>query len=154
MVLEECLNLLQSPRKSGKGWIAYCPSHPDKTPSLSIKEGVKGLLLKCWAGCQLRDICSALNLTVSDLFYDQNMSPGIIRRHRVERRCEKAKSEVERMVTGFQIDAVREAERYLKTMIGTDISTLNDRQLSKLLGSIFDALKLIQNEEREIYVNH
>jgi len=70
-------------------------------------------LVKCWAGCSVEEICQALGIHVRDLFYDTNSSPQQIRRRCVERQYKKAKDEVEQMVTGFQIDAVREAERYL-----------------------------------------
>ncbi len=40
-------------RKSGRGWICYCPAHENtKTPALSVSEGTDGrLLVKCHAGC-------------------------------------------------------------------------------------------------------
>ena len=38
--------------KTGNGWIARCPAHNDKNPSLSINEGEDGkVLIKCHAGC-------------------------------------------------------------------------------------------------------
>ena len=39
-------------RRSGKGWVAKCPAHNDKHPSLSIDEGRDGkVLVVCRAGC-------------------------------------------------------------------------------------------------------
>jgi hypothetical protein len=56
-------------RRSGKGWIAKCPAHDDRTPSLSINEGRDGrMLLKCFAGCTFDQIVSAAGLTTEDLF--------------------------------------------------------------------------------------
>jgi hypothetical protein len=57
-------------RKTGKGkFVAKCPSHPDRTPSLAIAEGKKGVLLKCMsAGCETVAILEALGLRWSDLF--------------------------------------------------------------------------------------
>jgi len=52
------------------------------------------------------------------------------------------------MVTGFQIDAVREAERYLTATVGIDISQLGDQQLDTLMNSVCDALAVILEEER------
>ena len=49
--------------RTGKGWIAKCPCHDDRTASLSITEGENGtLLMKCFAGsgCQFKDIVSEL----------------------------------------------------------------------------------------------
>lgn len=49
---------------------ALCPAHADRHPSLSIKPGYRGILLKCWAGCALFEILQAIGLSESDLFYD------------------------------------------------------------------------------------
>lgn len=57
------------PRSHGR-WTAQCPAHPDKSPSLSVSEGERGVLVKCWAGCSIDEICSALGLNVHDLFFD------------------------------------------------------------------------------------
>ena len=48
-------------RRSGKGWLAKCPAHKDKHPSLSIDEGGDGkALVKCHAGCSQADLIDAL----------------------------------------------------------------------------------------------
>ena len=62
-------------RKSGSGWIAQCPAHPDKSPSLSIREGERGVILKCWIGCTVPAIVDALGLRQSDLFYGALAAP-------------------------------------------------------------------------------
>ena len=50
-------------------WIALCPAHDDKRPSLSVKQADDGrVLLKCWTGCGAAEIVSALGLSLSDLF--------------------------------------------------------------------------------------
>lgn len=47
--------------RSGKSWLAKCPCHDDKRPSLSITEGEDGrLLLNCFAGCEFEDIKDVL----------------------------------------------------------------------------------------------
>jgi len=56
-------------RRSGGGWIAKCPAHDDHEPSLRIDEGADGrALVKCWAGCTLDAVLSAVGLTKKDLF--------------------------------------------------------------------------------------
>jgi len=114
---------------------------------------MKAILVKCWAGCHLQDICSALNISVSDLFYDQNISPRAIRRHHAKRNWEKSKANVEEMARGFQIDVTREAERFLDATVGTDISALDETQLDTLMNSVCDALAVRLEEERGEYVN-
>lgn len=60
---------LKGLRRSGGGYLAVCPAHEDRTPSLSIAAGADGrVLLHCWAGCRTRDIVAALGLQSSDLF--------------------------------------------------------------------------------------
>ena len=56
------------PKPSGKGFICLCPAHEDKSPSLSLSEGRKGVLLKCHAGCTLVAITAALGVKPADLF--------------------------------------------------------------------------------------
>ncbi len=48
-------------RKSGSGWIAPCPAHDDKHPSLSISESTDGtVLVYCHAGCEQKKVLDAL----------------------------------------------------------------------------------------------
>lgn len=50
-------------------WIAKCPSHADRRPSLTIRELPDGtILLKCWAGCGASDVMAAAGLGLADLF--------------------------------------------------------------------------------------
>ncbi len=50
-------------------WIAICPGHIDRNPSLAIKRGDDGrVLLKCWAGCLAGDVVEAIGLELADLF--------------------------------------------------------------------------------------
>ncbi len=48
-------------RRSGKGWVAKCPAHQDKRPSLAIDEGSNGkVLVVCRAGCSQADLIDTL----------------------------------------------------------------------------------------------
>jgi putative DNA primase/helicase len=68
MTAREVAGLVRG-RPAGKGkWQAKCPAHQDRNPSLSIREGRDGyVLLKCHAGCDLKDILEKLRLTVADI---------------------------------------------------------------------------------------
>jgi putative DNA primase/helicase len=47
--------------RSGDGWVARCPAHRDRIPSLSIRATANGgLLLHCFAGCSWSAIQEAL----------------------------------------------------------------------------------------------
>ena len=63
------LSRLEGVRKSGRGWIARCPAHEDRSASLSIAEGDNGtVLLHDFAGCKPADVLAAVGLTLGDLF--------------------------------------------------------------------------------------
>ncbi len=48
-------------RKAGSGWIARCPAHDDRNPSLSLSTGNDGkVLLRCHAGCDQVQVIDAL----------------------------------------------------------------------------------------------
>lgn len=68
--IEKLLSRLMGVRQSRPNqWIARCPAHEDRSPSLAIKESSAGLILiKCFAGCESEDILGALGLQFSDLF--------------------------------------------------------------------------------------
>ena len=48
-------------RKAGSGWMARCPAHQDRDPSLSIREADDGkILVHCHAGCDQEQVIAAL----------------------------------------------------------------------------------------------
>ena len=64
------LDHLEGVRATGpRGWVAQCPAHHDKTPSLSVRELPDGrVLVHCFAGCNVHDILAAVGLSLWDLF--------------------------------------------------------------------------------------
>ena len=68
MGIDIVLSRLAGVRKTGSGtWIAKCPSHQDRTPSLSLRQADDRVLLHCFAGCGTDDILAALGLTFADV---------------------------------------------------------------------------------------
>ena len=66
-ILLQHLNKVKRTRRGT--WLACCPSHDDKTASLSIRELDDGrLLVHCFAGCNVNEIVESVGLTLSDLF--------------------------------------------------------------------------------------
>lgn len=51
---------LNKPKRQGSGWVACCPAHEDRTPSLSINDGDKGPVFKCHAGCSQDAVLNAI----------------------------------------------------------------------------------------------
>jgi putative DNA primase/helicase len=48
-------------RKAGPGWMACCPAHDDRTPSLSISDSDDGkVLVRCHAGCEQERVIAFL----------------------------------------------------------------------------------------------
>lgn len=70
MAAELLLSRLERVRKTGSGrWVARCPAHEDREPSLSVRECDDGtVLIKCFAGCGATDVVEAAGLRLSDLF--------------------------------------------------------------------------------------
>ena len=52
-----------------------CPSHDDKSPSLSITLENNRILLYCHTGCTIDDICLSLRIEQNDLFAPRDEKP-------------------------------------------------------------------------------
>lgn len=63
------LERLDGVRKTGSDkYVARCPAHADKTPSLSIREMSDGrTLVHCFGGCEVEDVLAAVGLTFRDV---------------------------------------------------------------------------------------
>ncbi len=70
MKIEQILTSLEGVRQISGGYIALCPAHNDRNPSLSIRDGDEGVVLYCHAGCSINDVTSSMELNLSDLFHD------------------------------------------------------------------------------------
>ena len=57
-----------NPRQHGLGFVARCPAHDDKEPSLRVDEHDGKTLLRCHAGCDTRDVVAAMGIAMTDLF--------------------------------------------------------------------------------------
>jgi hypothetical protein len=68
MKVEAILDRLQGVRRNGNGWMARCPAHEDRSPSLSIRKANEKILLHCFGGCSIEAVCAALEIKVSKLF--------------------------------------------------------------------------------------
>ena len=73
MTLQEVLRCFEGVKRCNESqYMARCPCHDDRKQSLSIGAGKKGVVLKCQAGCDTRDIIARVGLKASDLFYEQD----------------------------------------------------------------------------------
>lgn len=63
------VELLDGVRQAGTDqWIARCPAHRDRSPSLAIRRTEDRWLIHCFAGCAVTDVCRALRIELADLF--------------------------------------------------------------------------------------
>ena len=72
MSIDILLSRLEKVKPNGNGkYLACCPAHNDKSPSLGIKQDDNGkILIHCFSGCAAPDIVSAVGMQLSDLMPD------------------------------------------------------------------------------------
>ncbi len=79
------LSRLEGVKQNGERYVARCPAHDDKSPSLSLTRGSDGrALIHCYAGCEARDVLAAVGLEFRDLFPD-NLSQEQRQKYRQEK---------------------------------------------------------------------
>ena len=114
--MEILMNQLEQVKRTGKGrFIARCPSHGDKHPSLAIRETDDGvILLHCFAGCDVGSVVGALGMDLSDLYPKNEAS---------NRKLEK------RPINASDLLILAAWESLLASIIACDISKgkLNDK---------------------------
>jgi hypothetical protein len=130
MTVSELLPLLNRVRQRGSRWSAQCPAHGDKSPSLSISEGERGILLRCFAGCSVREICNALGLEITDLFFDAATTHT--------RRPVPRPVKIDRVALAFRyelsaLDLRLRADRIIETGKHLNMDTLNDAELDRAI---------------------
>lgn len=72
MTAATLLDRLEGVRETGTDrWLARCPAHDDRSPSLSVRDVGDRLLVHCFAGCDALDVVHAVGLELTDLFADK-----------------------------------------------------------------------------------
>ena len=72
-VYQKIISQLKGGSKSGNTVNAICPTHEDRKPSLSVTLETDKILMRCHQGCDIRKICDALNIKVSELFLKRSI---------------------------------------------------------------------------------
>ncbi len=69
MSIDTLISRLDGVKETGHGkYVARCPAHEDRSPSLAIKDCGDGrILLHDFAGCETEDVLAALGLTFADV---------------------------------------------------------------------------------------
>jgi hypothetical protein len=80
--LDNFISRLSKAKRTGNdSYIACCPAHADKSPSMTVREVEDGMLLvHCFAGCGIDDIAGAIGFSISDLMPDKQ--PDELRKSR------------------------------------------------------------------------
>ena len=70
MAIDDVLSRVDAVKRTGESrWIGRCPAHPDRRPSLAIREVPDGrVLIHCFAECSTEAVLSALGVEFDALF--------------------------------------------------------------------------------------
>lgn len=84
--IDTILTRLDGVRQAARGWVARCPAHDDRSPSLALDVGADGetVLLHCFAGCSASEVLASVGLSLADLFA-RPAEPIGVRRHERQR---------------------------------------------------------------------
>jgi hypothetical protein len=122
MSAHDIVSRLDHCRQVGDGkWMARCPAHDDRGPSLSIKDVGDGrTLIHCFAGCGAIDVLGAIGLDPSDLYppTDRNYQPQA--RKRRELTVDELVVEIGRadMRNGRRLEG-KDLERFREALLST-----------------------------------
>lgn len=69
-MIDDLLSRLERVKRTGRdSWMALCPAHEDRNPSLSVRLADDGkTLIRCHAGCSVHEVVEAAGLELADLF--------------------------------------------------------------------------------------
>lgn len=147
MTLQDIAKLLDGVRQTTQGFTACCPAHDDHDPSLSISTGEDGrILIHCFAGCSIHEVCDALAIPVRALFPHSTANPQIRKTQR-HRKYNNAKQRSRQHLEGLRIDVLREAECLILTASGIAIRSWSAEQLDRELQRLARAYATIEGED-------
>ena len=149
MTVDALLTQLDRVRARGTDkWHARCPAHADHNPSLTIRVADDGrILMHCFSGCEIGEICAALSIRIADLFPGSRLVPYAWRQAKRQREAKRREHEREAHVAGLTIGARREAQYLIESARGLDISTWTDAQLNAVLHALADAYEHLEGEK-------
>ena len=114
-------------------WMACCPAHEDKTPSLAISETDDRVLIHCFAGCETDDVIATIGLSLADLFYNKLSNNELTEGRR--RRYQEA------LITErLQVAIINSAERNERslTTFEQERRLLGQHRISKIEAALYE----------------
>ena len=133
MNAQDILDRLEKVTGSKGKWMACCPAHQDKSPSLAVTETDDRVLVHCFSGCDTQDVTAAIGLNLADLFYNKLAGAEITERKR--QRFEKVLKS-ERIQVAI-INAVEKVERPLTTH-ERNRRSLGQQRINKIEGALHE----------------
>ena len=132
MQLDNILSRLDKVKKSGKGFIALCPVHTEKTPSMHIEDKGGKIVMYCFGcGANGDSIAPALGLKMTDLFAD-SLTPRQNAQHQVDALARKIQ-EYDTLIEIYEYDMQHSnmtegtKSRY-RDLIASRIDCINHKQ--------------------------
>jgi len=133
MNAKDVLDRLKKVTGSKGKWMACCPAHQDKSPSLAVTETDDRVLVHCFSGCDTQEVTAAIGLNVANLFYNKLAGAEMTERKR-QRFEEVLKSE---RIQVAIINAVEKVERPL-TNHERDRRSLGQQRINKIEGALYE----------------
>jgi putative DNA primase/helicase len=127
-------------RSLGRGrYVANCPAHEDRSPSLSIREGEDGrVLVHCFAGCTLTAILASHGLIPRDLFVGPPPSSAKLRELTAERARADIEAAILRTESRKKADRVRTLYAVVDAIGETLVRQPGNDELAALLHAAID----------------
>ena len=134
MSIETLISRLDGVKETGHGkYVARCPAHEDRSPSLAIKECSDGrVLLHCFALCEVEDVLSAIGLQFADIMPEKM---GLEHSYKSERTRFDARQVLECIAHEVMVVAVI-ADKYAHLVDADD-----DKRLTLAVSRINDAFR-------------
>lgn len=124
MTADPLLSRLDKVKPTGSGrWLACCPAHDDRSPSLSIRELEDGrVLIHCFAGCEVQAVLDAVGLTFDALFPEKLSGNG--------KPCERRPFAATDILRALQHEALVVAFAAAKIAQGEQLATIDQERLA------------------------
>lgn len=147
--IEHILTMTEAKPTGQDKYLGHCPAHGSKRHrDLSIKLTSERILLHCFAACETEAICHALGIQIKDLFTDA-LDADPQRRQTAARARERRRTQqaAEAQQQGTLIDALKEADTFIQSRRGIDISTWSHDRLNDELHALAFAYHLLESED-------
>lgn len=147
-ILAHILAATEARSTGNEKWMGHCQAHGSKRHrDLSIRLTSERILLHCFAACETEAICESLGIEQRHLFFD-SLDPDPQRRKAAAQQRDRQRHARERHAQqqGALIDALREADYFVESRRGIDISTRSHDRLNDELNALADGYALLEKE--------